>query len=619
MSGEVRTNWLSDAMASVLSSELSTLLWTTDRHLRITSCLGQAISSGDVSSEELLNRTVGECFGIDYPEAPIIAAHRHALLGEAISCDLAWREKTLQAFVVPHRDGSRRVIGCSGIAREVTDRDQEAAELYRLFNLSMQMLCIAGSDGYFKRVNPAFEKTLGYRPNEMLNRPFLDFVHPEDREATVRQMKALAKGQPTLQFENRYRCSDGSYRWLSWTSSPQSKAGVLYATAFDITERKRAEGLFRALLESAPDAVIVVDGGGQIVLVNTTAERVFGYRRSEMIGKPIELLIPRRHRHRHDEFRTRYLSKPKWKDMGGGRCLSACRKDNTEFPVEVRLSPVEVEGSKLIFAAVRDVSEREQLRERIRENEMQLMAAHKIQQYLLPQETPQIDGIDVAGVVLPANYAAGDQYDYLEMGKNKLGIVIGDVSGHGFSSALVMASTHELLRAGANLSGDIGEVITHTNEALCREVEESFVTIVLACIEIAERKLTYVNAGHPPGLLFDRDGNVKHQLHSSALPLAVLDDESFPVSDPVNLEVGDVLVLMTDGVLEAGAPSQNQFGLDRAVEVARANLQRSSQQIVEGLCDAVRDFCGDDKLEDDVTVVVVKFNSFIGDPKLAPE
>ncbi len=610
MSDEVRTNWLSDAMASVLSSELSTLLWTTDRHLRVTSCLGRAISSGELAAEEMLDRTVGECFGIESPDAPIIAAHRHALLGEAISCDLAWRQKTLQAFVVPHRDSRRKVIGCSGIAREVTDRDQEAAELYRLFNLSMQMLCIAGSDGFFKRVNPAFEKTLGYRTNEMLNRPFLEFVHPDDREATVRQMEALATGQSTLQFENRYRCSDGSYRWLSWTSSPQSEAGVLYATAFDITERKRAEGLFRALLESAPDAVIVVDGGGQIVLVNTTAERVFGYRRSEMIGKPIELLIPRRHRHRHDEFRTRYLSRPKWKDMGGGRCLSACRKDNTEFPVEVRLSPVEVEGSKLIFAAVRDVSERERLRERVRENEFQLMAAHKIQQYLLPQETPEIAGLDVAGIVLPANYAAGDQYDYLEMGKDKLGIVVGDVSGHGFSSALVMASTHELLRAGANLSSDIGGVVTHTNRALCREVEESFVTIVLACIDVGERKLTYVNAGHPPGLLFDRNGHVKHELKSGSLPLAVLDDEQYAAADPVNLEVGDVLLLMTDGVLEAGAPSTNQFGRERAIQVVRSHLKQSSQEIVDGLCDAVRAFCGEDKLQDDVTVVVVQFNSF---------
>lgn len=596
----------SETWARDLSGELSALMWTTDQRLRVTACLGHLLSSGELSADQMFGKAIGECFQVESSDAPIIAAHQHALRGENTSCDLSWRHLSLLAFVVPHRDGAGKVIGCSGIAREITDRDQESAELYRLFNLSMQMLCIAGSDGYFKRVNPAFEKTLGYAPNELLKRPLLEFVHPDDRHATMRELKRLATGQPTLSFENRYRCSDGSYRWLSWTSAPESEQGVLYATAFDITERKRAEGLFRALLESAPDAVVVVDGSGQIVLVNRTTEKVFGFARNELMGQRIELLIPERFRRQHRDRRSEYMSKPGWKEMGGGQCLCACRKDGKEFPVEVRLSPVEVEGSRLIFAAVRDVSEREQLQQRLRENEIQLMAAHKIQQYLLPHGPLKIPGLDVAGVVVPADYAAGDQYDFLEMGDHALGIVVGDVSGHGFSSSLVMASTHELVRAGANLYEDIGEVFTHANQALCREVEEVFVTMILARLDFAKRQLTYVNAGHPPGIIFDRDGNIKYQFESTALPLAVLDDTEFPIRGPIDLEVGDVLLLMTDGVLEAGMPQKEMFGIDRTIAAVRTELAGTSQQIIDALCDAVLAFCGDDKLQDDVTVVAVK-------------
>ncbi|MBI5514959.1 MAG: response regulator [Deltaproteobacteria bacterium] len=108
--------------------------------------------------------------------------------------------------------------------------------LDRFFSLSLDLLCIAGSDGYFKRVNPAFG-ILGYTTDELLSTPFLDLVHPEDREATVAEVAKLAQGVPTLRFENRFRRKDGAYRWLSWTSAPDA-AGTLYAVARDITDQK---------------------------------------------------------------------------------------------------------------------------------------------------------------------------------------------------------------------------------------------------------------------------------------------------------------------------------------------------------------------------------------------
>lgn len=111
----------------------------------------------------------------------------------------------------------------------------------RLFDLSLDMLCVAGLDGYFKQINHAFERTLGHRAEDLLARPFIDFVHPDDRAATQREMEKLSAGALTLHFENRYRCANGTYKWLSWTTFPDPE-GLLFAVARDITVQKATEG-----------------------------------------------------------------------------------------------------------------------------------------------------------------------------------------------------------------------------------------------------------------------------------------------------------------------------------------------------------------------------------------
>jgi PAS domain S-box-containing protein len=136
--------------------------------------------------------------------------------------------------------------------------EQADKERSRFFALSLDMLCIAGFDGYFKHLNPAWEKTLGFANEELLSKPYLAFVHPEDQASTIAEAQKLSAGGVTITFQNRYLCQDGSYRWLSWAATPLKDQQLIYAAARDITERKRTEkrltaqyAVTRVLAESA--------------------------------------------------------------------------------------------------------------------------------------------------------------------------------------------------------------------------------------------------------------------------------------------------------------------------------------------------------------------------------
>ena len=127
------------------------------------------------------------------------------------------------------------------------------ADFRRLFNLSLDLLCIAGIDGYFKQVNPSWTRVLGWSEAELLSRPVADFMHPDDRGRTLEARAQLARGKPVRGLENRYVCKDGSYRWLSWQSSIEPTATTVFAVARDITERRQLDGemLIASKLESA--------------------------------------------------------------------------------------------------------------------------------------------------------------------------------------------------------------------------------------------------------------------------------------------------------------------------------------------------------------------------------
>jgi PAS domain S-box-containing protein len=161
--------------------------------------------------------------------------------------EFAFRTKSGRRVEVLGSAGARIVDGkplwTAGIYHEVTDARRRDLERQRLFELSLDMLCVGGLDGYFKQVNPAFTRTLKYSREELLSRPFLDFVHPEDRQRTITELEKLTRGEPIVDFINRYRTRDGRYLWISWRAAPLPGLGFIYAVARDITHEKETQAL----------------------------------------------------------------------------------------------------------------------------------------------------------------------------------------------------------------------------------------------------------------------------------------------------------------------------------------------------------------------------------------
>jgi PAS domain S-box-containing protein len=195
-------------------------------------------------------------------------------------------------------DGRRLAIT---MANDITGRKQAEEERDRFFTVSLDMLCIAGFDGYFKRLNPAWERTLGFSLQELLSRPFEAFVHPEDISATRREMAHITKGGETSDFENRYRCRDGSYRWFAWKATPSSDLGLIFAAAHDVTERKMAEealarerNLLRTLMDNLPDHIFVKDMESRFIMANAATLHSLGAAsQNEIVGRSDFDFLPR--------------------------------------------------------------------------------------------------------------------------------------------------------------------------------------------------------------------------------------------------------------------------------------------------------------------------------------
>jgi PAS domain S-box-containing protein len=190
------------------------------------------------------------------------------------------------------RDAEDAIIGYLLIGAENTARQHAQQERNRFFAVSRDMLCTLGFDGYYKDLNPAWEKTLGYTTAELIAKPFIEFVHPDDREMTLGVAEKIAAGTPLVAFENRYRCKDGSYRFLLWSATAVMETQLIYGAARDVTESRQADeallkagALQSAIFNSQNFSSIATDAKGVIQIFNVGAERMLGYTAAEVVNK----------------------------------------------------------------------------------------------------------------------------------------------------------------------------------------------------------------------------------------------------------------------------------------------------------------------------------------------
>ena len=240
-----------------------------------------------------------------------------------------------------------------------------------------------------------------------------------------------------------------------------------------------------------------------------------------------------------------------------------------------------------------------------------LSLAMEVQQNLLPRSTPSVKGLDIAGKSVYCDETGGDYYDFLNPPKpedDAVRAVVGDVSDHGIPSALLMATARAFIRQRSSRSGSIAEIVTDTNRQLAADVQDSgrFMTLFYAEIDRQNNHMRWLNAGHEPAVIYDPDSDSFEELHGAGnLPLGISEDSQFREAKNA-IAPGQIIVIATDGIREAQNRHGNMFGKEAFEKVIRQNAAAGATEILKAVFTAVDLFQYGNKMEDDMTLMVVK-------------
>ena len=240
-----------------------------------------------------------------------------------------------------------------------------------------------------------------------------------------------------------------------------------------------------------------------------------------------------------------------------------------------------------------------------------LAVAMDIQQHLLPQKPPDFDGFDIAGESVYCEETGGDYFDFielLEIGHGKMGIAVGDVSGHGVGAALLMASARAVLRSNAaRYHSNLSALFESLNFHLVRDTGGAqFITLFYGIIDNKDSSVTWTSAGHDPALcLKQRNGNLI-SLENTGMPLGIMDNAKYDQAGPVILDSDDIILIGTDGIWETTNESGEMFGKTRLENILKKNSGKNANQIYQSIINAVQIFRGNLPQRDDITLVVIK-------------
>ncbi|UXY25376.1 SpoIIE family protein phosphatase [Streptomyces sp. HUAS TT20] len=420
-------------------------------------------------------------------------------------------------------------------------------------------------DGRYLAVNTTFEESLGLSRERVLGRRDRDVMpHGLARQARAADLAMLVRGVP-VQREEQFVLPGGPRDFLTSLFPLKTPSGRPYAVCgvvTDITERvaaqrevRRANRRFLALLESAPDATLITDGRGTVVMANAQVQSLFGRTATDLLGTDIVDLVPGPRRRRHKALLHAYLRQADPKPIVLDQGLFGLDGAGGEFPVEVSLSSLQAEEETLVFLTVRDITERRQAEaERAERYEEHRRIAYTLQHSLMgePSRLPYLPSAHRYRASVQDPGVGGDWFDIIPLDRVRTGVVVGDVMGRGLEAAAVMgqlrAASHALARTGISPS----RLMTGL-DAFVGDLADQLVTCVYLVIDQSAHEVTLCSAGHPPVIVLPPDGPARLLHAPVGVPLGVNDscggDVPFrQTTQP--LQPGTTLALYTDGLVE---------------------------------------------------------------------
>ncbi|MFJ4240899.1 SpoIIE family protein phosphatase [Streptomyces iakyrus] len=426
------------------------------------------------------------------------------------------------------------------------------------------MVFIKDLEGRFLAVNTTFTQTLQLSREQVLGRRDQDVLPPDlTRQGQASDLAVLKEGRP-VQRQKTFALPGGRREFLSTRFLLNDASGAPYALCgvyIDITDRvaaerevRRSHRRFLALLESAPDATLITDGDGTVVMANPQVKRLFGRAPGELVGTDVVGLVPTARRRRHHALLGAYLRLRDPKPTVLDRDLYGLRGDGSEFPVEVSVSSLRAEQETLVVLTVRDITERRrQEAERAERYEQQRRIAYTLQHSLMG-EPPRLTYLPCAHRYLASVRdpgVGGDWFDVIPLDGHRTGVLIGDVMGRGLEAAAVMgqlrAASHALARTGATPSG-----LMRALDAFVGDLADQLVTSVYLVLDHGRHEVTLCSAGHLPVIALPPDGPACRLGAPVGVPLGVNEaGHAVPFEEAtMPLPPGSALVLYTDGLVE---------------------------------------------------------------------
>ena len=531
---------------------------------------------------------------------------------EALQNHLADVEKSYKQLQARFEERAR------ALERECLDRDQteEALRMAEvIIDKSPAILFRRKADDKSTLVYVSDNiRQMGYTAGEFLRGRihFRDIVHSDDMERLGAEIRGYAE-QDVEEYTQVYRIltKNGDARWVEDQTSVERDAegkktynqGILV----DITERKivedelrKSEEKYRRIVETAGEGFILMDEDLEIVDVNDAYCRLLGYTRQELLGKtPLDLAT--------EEFKQFMLTNrdtilgQEYREFEG----SSVAKDGRHVPILVHGNTLRDDEGNVIgnMAFVTDMTEHKKA----------LALAGEVQKSLLPQEKPLVKGLDIAGKNVSCDEIGGDYFDFLwrrDSRKGPFSVVVGDISGHGVDSALLMTTARAFLRMRASQPGTISEIITAMNRHLTRDVLESgsFMTLFYLTIDPEKKRIEWVRAGHDPAILYDPVRDEFEELKGNGVALGVIETFDYEENCRRSLVNGQIIAIGTDGIWESVNREGEMFGKQRFRNIIRKNAHAAAGDILNAVYNELNQYTRGQRFEDDITLVVIKID-----------